>query len=191
MKQIGTGLQHGMAGTLPSRRDFAAPASGAPLPPVTNRRTDLEIPNSAFSSWIEAGKPRQLRRALTTEERTALERRRDEIGPALAPFADWQRDVVALAVLEMFNGFTSMRGTEEEAAARVDAALNLLADHPAWAIEKACMSIRRNGVWRDGKFDRRWPPSEPEMVAAVKEASKLYRDTFNRVEALLMAEVER
>lgn len=112
------------------------------------------------------------------------------MAPALAPLRPEQRDSAALAVLEMFNGYTSMRGTEEEAGARVDAALNLLSDQPLWAIEKACMSIRRRGVWRKGAFDRQWPPSEPELADAVREEAKLYRETHDRCVALLTATVE-
>jgi hypothetical protein len=161
------------------------------MPPVTNRETDVEIPNRAFSSWTEAGKPRQLRRPLTADERAALEDRRDELVPVVAPFlAGQQSDRVALALLDMYGAYTSMRGGEDEAAARVDAVLRLLEEWPAWAIIKACNAIRRNGVWRNGKFDRQWPPSEPELVDAVRKEAALYRDTYDRCVALLTATVE-
>jgi hypothetical protein len=151
---------------------------------------DVLIPNRVLSTWTERGKPRQLRRALTAEERTALERRRDEVAPYIAPFSPQQADLVALALLDMYGGFTSMRGGEEDAAARVDSALRLLAPFPAWAIQAACASIRTNGVWRDGKFDRRWPPNDPEIVLAVREEMLLYRDVHDRAAKILAATVE-
>lgn len=199
MRQIGTGLPpRGAEATPPSPRSFDAAALTAlreALPPVLNRLTDVLIPNSAFASWIEAGKSRQLRRPLTDRERFDLERRRDELAPALAPFGADETDLVAVAILDMFGGFTSMRGGEDDAAARVDSMLRLLDDQPAWAIQKACMAIRRNGVWRrdrngEFKFDRQWPPSESELVDAVRKEAALYRDTHDRCVALLTATVE-
>lgn len=191
MRQIGTGLppRGREVATRPSR-PASALVVGSEMPPVANRLTDVLIPQSAFSAWQESGKPRQLRRPLTDRERHDLERRRDEIAPALAPFADSTVDVVVEALLDMYGGFTSMRGGEEDAAARVDSAARLLAEFPAWAIQEACMSIRRNGVWRDGKFDRRWPPNDPEIVLAVKQEMRLYRETYDRCIALLTATVE-
>lgn len=156
-----------------------------------NRATDAELP-SLFSPWKEDGKPRGIRRALLGEERLALERRRDETALALAPFGEADADRVALAILDMQNGFGNR--DEETAAARVDSTMRLLSGFPAWAIEKACMSIRLNGVWRDvggaKKYDKRFPPNEPELVDAVKSEAKLYGDTHDRCVALLTAPVE-
>jgi hypothetical protein len=160
------------------------------MPATVNRLTDVEIPNRVLSRWIETGKARKLRRPLTADERRALEVRRDEIAPYLAPYASHQTDAVVLELLEMYSGFTSMRGGEEDAAARVDAAARLLKEFPAWAILKACASIRRNGVWRDGTYDRRWPPSDPEIVGAVLDEMIYYRDVHARAEKILAATVE-
>lgn len=195
MRQIGTVTPPpGRAvATTPSRR-VSALVVGSAMPPVANRLTDVLIPQAVFSAWQESGKPRQLRRALTDRERHDLERRRDEIAPALAPYADSVVDEVVEALLDMYGGFTSMRGGEDSAAARVDSAARLLVDFPAWAIQKACASIRRDGVWRvengEGRFDRRWPPNDSEIVDAVRKEERLYRDTYDRCEALLTATVE-
>lgn len=169
--------------SLPSR-------ASTTLPPVTNRATDVDLPRQLWSSWQEDGKPRQLRRALTADERAALEGRRDELAPALEPFADRDVNRVALAVTDMFDGFPQMRSSEEGAVARVDRVRHLLAGYPAWAIEKACRMIQQRGTWRDGKFDRRWPPSDAELVLEVKEQLRLYGDTHRIVVALLEATVE-
>lgn len=191
MRQIGTATpQPGReVATQPSQRKSAL-VVGSVMPPVVNRITDLVIPNAVFSSWTETGKARQIRRALTIDERHLLENRRDEVAPALMPFSDKAVDPVVEALLDMYGGYRNMRGGEDDAAARVDAAARLLAEFPAWAIQKACMAIRRNGVWREGKFDRVWPPNDAEIIAAVKDEMRLYQDTFDRCVALLTATVE-
>jgi hypothetical protein len=163
-----------------------------PLPKISNPLTDIEIPRSVWSTWREAGKPRQLRRALTSDEIRAIEARRDELAPFVGPFAGAEETKrVSVALARMFGSFSQMRQTGEEAAAVVMATRELLEEFPAWAIEKACMSIRTNGVWRDGKFDRVWPPSESEIVADVRKEVRLYGDQHRSAVALLGATVEQ
>jgi hypothetical protein len=167
--------------------------SGAPLklPPVTVPYPDFSIPRSAWSSWKEAGKPRQLRRPLAPRERGALERRQRELAPAVEPYRDSERDRVALALLDMYGGYPTMGSRGDPAAAgRVDSAARVLAEFPAWAIERACQKIHVNGVWRDGAFDRRWPPSDSELVEAVRIEARVYTYPYRNVMALLEAAVE-
>jgi hypothetical protein len=166
----------------------ATPRRGPP--PVANRLTDVEIPKSAWSAWREEGKPRQLRRALTSDERQALEVRRDELAPMVAPFMLHESNHVGIAVADMFGSYRSMRQTGEEAMAVLDATVRVLAEFPRWAIEKACRSIQMNGVWRNGAFDRQWPPNDSELVKEVREKLRLYGDAHRSAVALLEAEVE-
>jgi hypothetical protein len=161
------------------------------MPPVANRYTDVEIPRSAWSAWKEDGKPRQIRRPLSSEERNALELRRNEIAPVLAPHDARDVNRIALALTDMMGGYPSLRFRDDNAiAGRVDSVRRLLSDFPSWAIEKACREIHMNGVWRDGAFDRQWPPSDAELVDAVRQKSRLYRDTYNSAVELLTASVE-
>lgn len=97
---------------------------------------------------------------------------------------------VMLALADMFSAFRSMRQTGEDAVAIVQSTSRSLEDFPAWAIEKACKSIQQNGVWREGKFDRNWPPSDPEIVDAVRKEFKLYADSHRSAVMLLAASVE-
>jgi hypothetical protein len=143
-----------------------------------------------WSTWTEAGKSRQLRRPLLDAERNMLEARKAELEPWVAPFDRSADTKVALALSDMFGGFTSMRQSGEEAAARLDAAMRVLSDFPAWAIEKACRSIQANGVWRDGKFERQWPPSDAEIIKEVRDQVRLYMDVYRSAVSLLTAEVE-
>ena len=161
------------------------------MPPVASPIADTEIPRQLWSSWVEAGKPRTIRRPLTGEEQEILERRRDELVPVLQPYVDREVNRVALAVSEMYDGFPSMRGSEEAAVGRVERVRHLLDDFPLWAIEKACRDIQRRGVMRAGVFDRKWPPTDPELVAEVREALRMYGDQHKSAVALLVAKVEQ
>lgn len=128
---------------------------------------------------------------MTDSEREALQVRFNELAPVVAGYGG--RDEISrvgLALAEMFGAFRSMRQTGDNAMAQITAAGSALDSFPAWAIEKACRSIQQNGVWRDGKFDRQWPPSDPEIVDAVRKEVKLYADSHRSAAALLSAEVD-
>jgi len=114
----------------------------------------------------------------------------NELAPAVAPYGRAEAPHVALALTDMYGGYTSMRQSGEEAEARVDSLLRLLAPYPAWAIQKACRDIQINGVWREGKFDRRWPPNDAEIIDAVRKEADLYVNIHRSAVALLSAEVE-
>lgn len=158
---------------------------------MANSYTDVELPRSVLSSWREDGKPRASRRALAADERRALEARRDELLPAVEPHGSRDVDRVAAAIAGMYGGFPSMRQQGDDAVvSRLDAARRALAPFPAWAIESACSAIQRNGVWRDGKLDRRWPPSDAEIAQQVRQELRLYSDTLRRVVEVLEAQVE-
>lgn len=163
----------------------------APLPKISNRLTDVEIPSSIWNAWKEDGKDRQLRRALTPDERAALEARRDELAPMVEPFHRLDEPHVNIALADMFGSYRSMRQTGEEAMQVVMATTRSLRDFPRWAIEKACRSIQQDGVLRDGKFDRNWPPNDAEIVHVVREKMRVYGDRHASAVALLEATVGR
>lgn len=161
------------------------------LPTISNRLTDVEIPRRVWSHWIPDFGERQLVRALEPEERVEIERRRDELAPAVAPYPKTDRDRVLIAIADMFGSYTSMRQVGDDAMAKVDAVARALAEFPAWAIEKACAAIQRNGVWRETRFDRQWPPNDSEIIEAVRVARCLIGDQHDGAVALLNATVEK
>jgi hypothetical protein len=161
------------------------------MPPVVNNHTDAEIPLAVWSAWTETGKPRQLRRPLTPAERGALEARHNELEPVIRPYEERDVNRVTLALTDMFGGFPSMRQRDDVAImARIDGARRCLKEFPAWAIDKACSYIQANGVWRDGCFDRQWPPSDAEIINEVRQKFRLYGDQYRNAVALLAAGVE-
>jgi hypothetical protein len=96
--------------------------------------------------------------------------RRDESASALAPFAGKsQTDKVSIALADMFASFRSMRQTGDEAYAVVESARRSLQEFPTWAVEKTCRSMQMNGVWRNGKFDRQWPPNDSEILGEIRK----------------------
>jgi hypothetical protein len=157
------------------------------MPKILSRLADVEIPRSAWSAWKPADGQRGLRRPLTTDERQALESRRSELEPWVTGYHPSEGDDIALALLDMFGSFPSMRQSAGEAAARVDAARRLLVPYPAWAIVKACQAIQGYGVFRDGSFDRQWPPSDAELIDSVRQELKIYKSQYQSAIALLEA----
>ena len=161
------------------------------MPAILNRETDIKIPRRAWSAWKEDGKPRQLRGPLSADDRQALIVRKMELEPWIDGYHETELDEVALALLDMFSGFPSMRQAGDEAAARVDSIRRLLVPHPAWAIMRACEKIRNIGyVDSEGRIERHWPPSDPEIISMVKAESRLYCETYDTAVALLEATVE-
>jgi len=203
MKQLGTTLPAGAGRPLVPSYGAVSPNAMLAVrqrgirPPVANRETDLLIPRSTWSSWIETGRERQLRRALTAEERAKLEARRAELAPWVGPYHDEELDDVALALVDMYHGFPSFQGQSLEAMAAKTESVGLLLRRegmPLWAIEKACARIRAKGfVKREGNrtfTERHWPPSDAELVEEVRIERKLYGDAYDEAERLLAATVE-
>ena len=176
-----------------SANALAAVRRSSSPPAVMNRMTDVELPRRLWEAWIEPGKPRLLRRALTTSERADLEARVAELEPWIVGFHAEEADHVALAVLGMLGSFRSMSGqTDEQVAATTDSLLRSLAEFPYWAIEKACSSVRVNGYTKEnGACERHWAPSDSEMVHIVRWTTKLYRDQYDSAIALLNAGVAK
>lgn len=134
-------------------------------------------------------RPRAIVRALTVDERSALERRRGDLTSALVPFTDAQTNGVALAISDMFAGFRSAtRGYDEEAAvAMIDGIRRMLAPLPAWAIKEGCRAIQRGQAGLDHKF----LPNDNEIYEVVDRLARPYRERLRDCEALLNAPVER
>lgn len=109
----------------------------------------------------------------------------------LTPYFASETDSIVVALGDMLSGYPSARASEMEAAARLDSLLRKLEAFPAWAIVKVCENIGRHGVWRDGKYDRQWPPSDPELIDAVGAQIRLYGDQHKSACDLLAAEVEK
>jgi hypothetical protein len=192
MKKIGESLPSGRSLSLPPN---SAMAKRGPLPkvmpPVMNQQTDVDIPRSAWAPWIPSNGPRKLVRPLTGQERWALESRRDQLAPWVAGFEGREEgNAVALAIADMLSAFRSMRQLDHGAIAQIDSIKRVLSTFPLWAIEKACLWIQQNGVWRDGKFDRQWPPNDAEIVEEVRQKLRLYSDQYRSAVELLEASVE-
>jgi hypothetical protein len=167
------------------------PTIGRNLPEITNPQTDIELPR-LWSAWVPVSGARTIRRSLTDNERAALVARRDALLPFVSGYLDEERDQIAVSIGGMFGGYRSMRQDDRAAAAIIAGTLNLVREFPAWAIVKACDSIRRNGIWKPAtmKYDRTWPPNDAEIIAAVRDELRLIEPQYRRVASMLTAEVE-
>lgn len=171
---------------LLARRQCEAP------PPILNRPADVDIPRQTWSGWKPTGGiARQLRRALTEEERSLLKARINELDPWVQGYHETELDEVALSMLDMFGSFPSMRQGGEDAAARVDSVRITLRGFPAWAIVNVGKKIKQRGYLKsDGQVEKHWPPSDPEIVDAVFIETEIYKAAHRTACQLLIAEVE-
>ncbi len=120
-----------------------------------------------------------------------IEARAAQLAPAVQPYAGQQDgDRVALALADMFGGFNSMRQSDDEAVARIDSVMRVLAPFPAWAIEGACRRIQSDGFMRDGKMVKSWPPNDSEVVQEVRLSLAGYATMHRSAVAMLSAPVE-
>lgn len=159
------------------------------LPAVTSATTDRDIPQRLWCHWQEAGQPRCLRRALTDDERAALEARAAELAPVLQGHGQHDLSRVRLALSDMIGGF-AQRQDDATVSAKVDSQQRLLAEFPLWAIDRVCRRIRSDGYLRDGKVERRWPPSDPELFMMVRDVVQVYQHQLRSAAALLAATVD-
>lgn len=129
-----------------------------------------------------------------------MQKRADDLGPALEPF-DRERpgdlDRVAAAAADMYGSFPSMRAEGADAIARVDSLMNSLVRHelPTWAIEQACRSIQDDGYERDdGKkkwMERQWAPSDSEVARVAQRIVRRRSSAKANAVAILGAKVGR
>ena len=159
------------------------------LPKAFDRFTDADIPRWAWSSWKADGTPRLIRQELPPNFRAELQKRRDDIAPVIEPYDSSDDARVTVAIADLLSGFPGKQD-DEMVVARIDSIRRLLALYPAWAIEKVCADIRSKGFARDGKIDRRWAPTDPELCGMMDTALRMYRDAHSSAVALLAAEVE-
>jgi hypothetical protein len=165
------------------------------IPPPDDPLADATIPARVWSAFIPSDGKRELRRPLAGVERQALEARAAELAPALASYRrPLDDDRVATALATMFGAFHAMRGQGGDALARIHATMDLLATFPAWAIQRACLSIQRDGYQRIehgvARIERTWPPSDPELVEALRAIVRPYAKALASAKALLCAPVE-
>lgn len=163
------------------------------MPPTLRRETDIDLGRVLWTNLDVRGQPQNLRRELTAPERRLLELRRDELAPWVGGYLRVAEvDGVTAAIGRMFGGFPSFAARHDEmsAVARIDSLARLLDDHPLWAIEAACLSIRRSGYVVEGKTERHWAPADPEIVAKVRSEADAYRRPHASAVALLGAGVD-
>lgn len=190
MEQIGkiTEMVRGAPGASaasPAASHVPARVGDSP-PALFDRETDLALPRRLFATIIVDGRPREIVRALTGEERTQITVRRDTLRVGLAPFAPRDSDKVSSAIAAMLGGFRSMRQDGEDAEDLVAVTRFILREFPRWAIEEGCLLIAQG---RAG-IDRRFPPNDAQIHAVVVEAVRLRRATLATMDALLTAPIE-
>jgi hypothetical protein len=102
-----------------------------------------------------------------------------------------EEDAAIAAISSMLGGFRSLKPTEREAAAILDGIRRCLDGQPLWAIEAGCAKIHCGEAVVDGrKLTRQYPPNDSEVFGVVDQIVKPYRDTLEKLTALLSAPVD-
>lgn len=129
-----------------------------------------------------------LKRELTPEERVMLTERRHRVVPFLqkSPFHDY----IVPIVLEMMAGFEQWGESEEEAAVKVKAYRDVLADQPLWAIKRACDRFAHGLVTADdlgekGTLRRSKGPSTAHLYRITSLTSRPFQIEAFRLRAAL------
>lgn len=179
--------------SLPSRwlaRELPAERDAAGMPVRFDRTCDRAIPDRLVRFRSLEGTPTELRRALTADERAAIEGRKAALTDALSPYSNDERDAVEAEVAAMFSGFRSMRAQDDNMIATIEVTCAVLREFPLWAIAKGCKMIATRKAVIDGRrLDERYAPNDAEVHAVVEGEVKTYRRALNEASAILDAPV--
>ena len=153
-------------------------AMGVPLLP--DQQTDLL--RRAMLNRLErtAGSRHSIsdRNLPTPAERAALEARRNALRSCLR---SGDQSIMALRIVEMFDGFPTVRMTERQAADTASAYVSVVAGLPTWAVERAV----RICIGRATPF----PPSAGEFRAACELAVQEVREELADLDHILDANI--
>jgi hypothetical protein len=128
-----------------------------------------------------------LRRPFNASERAALERRVWELGCAVAPFEDSNREVLLQAITGMLGAFPMMQRFDQSTALGIVAGYLWTArERPHWAIVKACERVRSGNAGLNASYC----PSEPEFNNLISRLVEPYVNALRRAENLMMKKIE-
>jgi hypothetical protein len=176
-----------MQSNLPSRRPTAeiVPITREDqLPVYFDREADRGIADRVLS-WTGSDGVAELRRPLTADERTKLERRVGGLRSALAPWPKESRDELKGEVSLMLN-VPANRGLDETAAMGfVLQYLQLCRHRPHWAILKVCRNIRLGKAGLPPAYC----PTEAEFNLLIEREVDHYERLLAKTQRLLDAKV--
>jgi hypothetical protein len=154
------------------------------LPALFDREADRSIPDRVLM-WTDSKGAAELRRPLTVSERTALERRANDLRSALAPWPMVNRVVLEAEVSLMLN-FPANRGLDETAAMGMVAQYLMLSrDRPHWAIVKVCRMVRLGKA----ALPAAYCPTEAQFNLLIEREVADYERQLARTQRILDAKV--
>jgi hypothetical protein len=175
--QSGSPSKRPMAEIVPITQDDKLPA-------LFDSEADRSIPDRVLM-WTDSKGAAELRRPLTVSERTALERRANDLRSALAPWPMVNRDVLEAQVSLMLN-FPANRGLDETAAmCMVAQYLMLSRDRPHWAIVKVCRMVRLGKA----ALPAAYCPTEAQFNLLIEREVADYERQLARTQRILDAKV--
>jgi hypothetical protein len=175
--QSGSLSKHPTADIVPITREDQLPA-------LVNLETDRSIPDRVLM-WTGSDGVAELRRPLTLDERTKLERRDSELRSALAPWPQSSREVLEAEVSLMLN-FPANRGLDEiTAMGFVAQYLQLTRGRPHWVIVKVCRMVR---LGKAG-LPTAYCPTEAEFNQLIDREVAYYERALAKAQKVLDAKV--
>jgi hypothetical protein len=146
---------------------------------------------SDLLAWHQAGVERhgnnvETTRPPTPAARLDLSARYDELHRALSPPAR-DKQAVGIAVGELLHAFQP-RLTEKQAKDTLTKYIEVLADRPAWAVQRACWAIARGEV-EGVSLD--FPPAAPRIREVVNKILEPFFVEAAQVREVLHAQVRR
>jgi hypothetical protein len=163
------------------------------LPALYDPEADRTISDRVVAFWSGTGPETEnegtptLRRALTVDERSVLERRIAELTAALEPAPPARARELRAAIGSMLGGFPVMQRHDQAVAKALEHAyLWVVRAQPHWAVIEACERVRED----EAGLNPGHCPTEPEFARVVKRRVASYRLKLQSAEALLRAKVE-
>ena len=162
---LGTALGRAVAKIAAGEVSPHSPCNLPAVQPSEWNDADSVIPARVWSNWIPSIGRRELKRALTADERGLLERRKADLIEGMRPYLpSSDRDEFNSILGGLLGGYRSMRHEGEDVEAVLAVLQHVLRDFPLWAISEGCRRI----VMNEAGLDPRWPPNDAQIHAVVK-----------------------
>jgi hypothetical protein len=154
------------------------------LPSPFDREADRIIPDRILM-WTGSDGKAELRRPLTADERTALQRRASDLRSALAEWPQASRALLEGEVSLMLNVPANRALDETAAMGFVAQYLQLTRDRPHWAIVKVCRMVR---LGKAG-LPTAYCPTEAEFNLLLEREVAHFERLLIRAQSILDAKV--
>jgi hypothetical protein len=138
-------------------------------------------------AWVGSDGVAEIRRSLTDDERSVLERRVSDLRCALAPWSDADSRVLEGELALMLGGFMTMQRLDGVAAKGLVAQYRQLTRaRPFWAVVEVCRKIRTG----EAGLPVQYCPNEAEFNTLLRRLVSPYERQLLQAQRILDAKVQ-